>query len=516
VNLIHAAQVDEVGPSHSRPDTLDSVSDRAEALRAFLEAVAHHLPETLLTPARMFLDRAGQRLSLSRHHTVVALAGASGSGKSSLFNALANLGLSTVSARRPTTAVAHACVWQNGEDERLLDWLGVPPSQRFTRESPLDADDEASLRGLVLLDLPDFDSVEDSHRMEVDRLLSMVDLVIWVLDPQKYADHVVHRQYLSRFHRHRNITVVLLNQADLLPPADRRRCLVDLRQLLDADGLAGVPVLATSAIGSPGTGELRAAIEQSVAARQAAVHRLAGDLDATVADLAPLVRAPVSESPIGREAVDLLADALAAMGRVQSLLEASRREFRWRTVHAMRWPAPTVGIWAMAQPPRAPVDPHGQPAHLARVALAARVMAEGAGHGLPVPWPAAVATAARSRLEDLPAALEAALSTPELVRLAPSRWWRLIGVARWLCVLVAIWGLATRTNALVVAGLAGWVFVTLAGRLALWMVSGRIRTEAEERLRAAVIRVGRDLVEAPVRKVLRSYTEAQVAIADAQ
>ena len=54
-----------------------------------------------------------------------------------------------------------------------------------------------ALRGLVLLDLPDFDSVEARHRLEVDRLLRLVDLVVWVLDPQKYADRVVHQQYLA-------------------------------------------------------------------------------------------------------------------------------------------------------------------------------------------------------------------------------------------------------------------------------------------------------------------------------
>ena len=128
------------------------------------------------------------------------------------------------------------------------------PRHRFVRESALDGDDEASLRGLVLLDLPDFDSVERSHRLEVDRLLGLVDLVVWVVDPQKYADRVVHTSYLREFHRHRDVTVVVLNQADRLPAADLPRVLADLRRLLDDDGLAGVPVLATAAVQEPGDG----------------------------------------------------------------------------------------------------------------------------------------------------------------------------------------------------------------------------------------------------------------------
>src|SRR6266542_4225022 len=84
---------------------------RIEGLRRFLGAVADHVPEQRLAGVRTVVDRAGERLALSRDYTAVALAGATGSGKSSLFNALARLGLSQVGVRRPTTGVAHACVW---------------------------------------------------------------------------------------------------------------------------------------------------------------------------------------------------------------------------------------------------------------------------------------------------------------------------------------------------------------------------------------------------------------------
>src|SRR4029450_13359239 len=129
-------------------------------------------------------------------HTVVALAGSTGSGKSSLFNALARLKLSPVGVRRPTTGVAHACVWGPLEPaNRLLDWVGVLPRQRFGRESALDGDDEAALRGLGRLGLPDFGSVERGHRLEVDRLLGLVDQVIWVVDPQKYRHPALDNPY---------------------------------------------------------------------------------------------------------------------------------------------------------------------------------------------------------------------------------------------------------------------------------------------------------------------------------
>ena len=48
--------------------------------------------------------------------------------------------------------------------------------------------EDRDLDGLVLLDLPDHDSTEVAHHLEVDRLVQLADLLVWVLDPQKYAD----------------------------------------------------------------------------------------------------------------------------------------------------------------------------------------------------------------------------------------------------------------------------------------------------------------------------------------
>ena len=53
------------------------------------------------------------------------------------------------------------------------------------------------MRGVVLLDLPDHDSTEVSHHLEVDRLVQLADLLVWVLDPQKYADAAIHDRYLA-------------------------------------------------------------------------------------------------------------------------------------------------------------------------------------------------------------------------------------------------------------------------------------------------------------------------------
>jgi hypothetical protein len=89
----------------------DALVERVIGLRQFVLAAEGNIPEKDLVPARTVVDRAGERLALSKAHTVVALAGATGSGKSSLFNALSGLQISRVGVRRPTTGIAHACVW---------------------------------------------------------------------------------------------------------------------------------------------------------------------------------------------------------------------------------------------------------------------------------------------------------------------------------------------------------------------------------------------------------------------
>ena len=162
------------------------------------------------TSAAAVVERAGARLRLSADHTVVALAGATGSGKSSTFNALCGLDLAAVGVRRPTTSWATACVWGRDPAAELLEWLEIPERHRVLRDSMLDSgQQDRALDGLVLLDLPDHDSTEVSHHLEVDRLIGMTDLMVWVLDPQKYADAAVHDRFLRPMASHKDVMLVV-------------------------------------------------------------------------------------------------------------------------------------------------------------------------------------------------------------------------------------------------------------------------------------------------------------------
>ncbi|MEV4479988.1 GTPase [Micromonospora coxensis] len=538
----------------------DSLLARLDAVRRFLDAVDGQVPDSRLVGAHTLVERAGTRLSLSRDHTVVALAGATGSGKSSLFNALARLDLSPVGVRRPTTGVAHACVWGPLDGaSRLLDWVGVLPRHRFVRESALDGDDESTLHGLVLLDLPDFDSVQRSHRLEVDRLLGLVDLVVWVVDPQKYADRVIHTSYLREFHRHKDVTLVVLNQSDRLPAAELPRVLDDLRRLLDADGLDGVPLLATYAVEPAGIVGLRQALEGTVAERQAALRRLSGDVDTVVDSLDELVTAEVPKDAPDEATVRSLDRALAGAAGVPAVAEAVEGAYRHRAGGSTGWPL--VRGWRKLRPdplrrlhlPGPPADadqpeeslvaatsvPDPTAAQRSALGLAIRQVADRSGEGLPAPWPEAVTTAARSRLGDLPDALDRAVAGTDLGMDRRPVWWRIVGGLQWLVTLAAVAGLgwlvlgyALRAlglpaldnpmvgevplpTLLLLGGLLAGLLVAAATRPVVRWASRRARQRAEKRLTAAVAAVGAEYVVTPVRAVLDRYGQARTALRDA-
>src|SRR5690349_12591664 len=75
------------------------LSERLDVLDRLIALGDGRIDQKLMDDATALLSRAGERLRLSGEHTVVALAGGTGSGKSSLFNAVCGLELSPTGLR---------------------------------------------------------------------------------------------------------------------------------------------------------------------------------------------------------------------------------------------------------------------------------------------------------------------------------------------------------------------------------------------------------------------------------
>lgn len=254
-------------------DITAELEHQVEEIRDALDLAGERISTSVAAAARADLDRVVRRLELGVHHTVIALVGGTGSGKSSTFNALTRLNFADVGVIRPTTSQASACTWHTDADP-LLDFLGVHAERRISRESALTGDDEAGFSGLVLLDLPDHDSINEENAALVDRLLPMIDLLIWVVDPQKYADNVLHEKYLQELTDREDAMVVVVNQIDTVPDTGLDSLRGDVTRLLAEDNLHNVPVLLASAKTGHGMGIIRDHIErmisqESIAARTA-------------------------------------------------------------------------------------------------------------------------------------------------------------------------------------------------------------------------------------------------------
>ena len=417
--------------------------------------------EDLLAEASDLLTRAGQRLTLSSRHTVVSLAGGTGSGKSSLFNQLAGADFSTVGVTRPVTRAVHACVWGVAGSGPLLEWLGVPRRHRYARASALGTG-EQSMSGLVLLDLPDHDSVMGHATNLVDQLVGLSDLIVWVLDPQKYADAAVHRRFLVPLAGHSEVIAVVLNQADVLSAGQIEDCVHDLRRLLDSEGLPDVQILVTSAKNGAGIEELRKLLIEAVTARKAASARISADVDKVVAKFEPYGAAEPAAEPGPAEADHNhlrpgtgaeLATAFATAAGVTAIGDALRSARELRAMDYVGWPVSWVAerltspdpvrkvrlgkLWDELRGVRA--GPSG--AQQAEIDNALTKVADNSVPLLPRPWSRTVRAAIRSRSADIPARIGEEIGAALPADAVVDRWWRLIGVAQGLllgCVMVGI------------------------------------------------------------------------------
>ena len=537
----------------TRKDETAHLVERVRALREATDLCAGRVSDEVVAEAERVIAQTDRRLATSGGATVVALAGATGSGKSSMFNALSGTNLATVGVRRPTTSAALACSWGDDSAEELLDWLQVPRRHALEPDPAM----ASALDGLVMLDLPDHDSTELSHRMEVDRLVQLVDMLIWVVDPQKYADAALHDRYLVPLASHADVMMVVLNQVDRLSRAERDQCVRDLRRLLAAEGIDRVEVLAVSAVTGEGMEELRNKLAKAVAEKKAAARRLAADVGDVGGRLAS-ASGTTKTAPVSKQSIDRMNKRLAEAAAVPVVTEAVGKAWRLRGGLATGWP---VLAWVAKFKPdplrrlhldrigagrkQKEIDPSGVgrtslPAtsgvQKARVETAIRALADETSEGLNRGWADAIKSAARASEGVLPDTLDRAVATTDLDLAAHRTWWQAVRVLQWLLLAGVVGGLAWLGVAFVLAYLqlpplpdvTWWGFpaptvLAVGGVLAGLLVAGLARIgievgarrrsrNAARALRRSIGKVTEELVLEPVEAERERYEKARVAL----
>ncbi|MFJ2176004.1 GTPase [Streptomyces sp. NPDC087851] len=508
---------------------------RLDALGELVGLSRTRVEGAVLAEAGRVLDEAAARQRLSSRHTVVAIAGATGSGKSTLFNALAEVPISETGLRRPTTSAPIACTWSDGA-AGLLDRLAIPG--RLRRRPLAGGDGDEELHGLVLVDLPDHDSAVVRHRDQVDRVLALVDAVIWVVDPEKYADAALHERYLRPLAGHAEITFVVLNQIDRLPGDAADQVLDDLRRLLDDDGMAlgehgepGATVLAVSALTGQGVGELRDLLGRFVQERGAAALRLTADVDAAAVKLRSAYVAE-GRAGLGERSREQFTDRLAwAVGAVAAGQTAERE---WHRNAGRACGTPWLRLWRWYEKTRTPGG-GGTPAAPAvvedeltarqRVEQAVRTVVEEASAGLPEPWAHSVREAAVRGAERLPEELDelAVTAGPPPGRPPRPAWWPVAVLAQASMTLLQIFGALWLVGQIIgvlepgllppvlvmLAGIVGGPFVEWACGAAARGPARRYGQDAERRLREAAAGCGRAKVLDPISAELMRYREVR-------
>jgi GTP-binding protein EngB required for normal cell division len=513
------------------------IASRVTALETVLSDGVGLLRDDALQRGTEIVAHASGRLRHGTDRTVVALAGATGSGKSSLFNALVGEQVAPAGVIRPTTEAARAAVFGDAPPPELLGWLGVRYQHGVGRATDLD--------GLILIDLPDHDSVVAPHRIEVSRLIDLVDAMVWVLDPQKYADEALHNGYLRPMARHAEVMMFALNQADLVPATDWSRWRQHAASILRDDGIGSPNLFVTSAVTGEGLDTLRGALRERIGARDAALHRLDADLRTVAASFGSVPAAPRKGDPRAQRALSAgLAAAAGAMVVGEAVAAGYRHDATRRTGwpfarwvlrlrrHPMQALRPAAPSRPAASPPTAvPVDP-------ARASMAVKEYADERSGSAETVWSRRAREVAAADGAALIPRLSAAMTGAAHAATSPPRWWGVVGWlqwvlaasaatgAVWLAVLAVFGYLKVPTDALT-PRLGEWPIPTLlllggalAGIIVAWVarpiaaLGGRRRAgRAVRDVERRVAELASEHVIAPLEEELRRWERLRESIA---
>jgi GTPase Era involved in 16S rRNA processing len=136
---------------------------------------------------------------------IVAFMGGTGVGKSSLLNRLAGKAIARAGVVRPTSREVTLYHHHSVAIKHLPEQL--PLAQIKTAEH-----DNEARKNVIWIDMPDFDSTEQSNKRQVLEWLPHIDVLIYVVSPERYRDEKAWRLLLAEGGRHAWLFV--LNQWD--------------------------------------------------------------------------------------------------------------------------------------------------------------------------------------------------------------------------------------------------------------------------------------------------------------
>lgn len=207
---------------HRQPiETLSDVRRRLSDLVRLETAVGSELAETL-TALVDTADRLTDRLDQGPDApALIVVMGATGTGKSKLFNSLCRTVLSPSGYKRPTTL--DPVLLTSPEHIDRAERPGFLPGYAKIRHQGM-AEFDPDQRGLILVqnnhsqwpdlilaDTPDFDSILDENRQAASDMFLRSDAVIFVTDAVKYADQVSW-DYLEAIHLRHRAAILLVNR----------------------------------------------------------------------------------------------------------------------------------------------------------------------------------------------------------------------------------------------------------------------------------------------------------------
>lgn len=427
---------------------IDSVVEAMQLAEPYLDSESIDL-------AASVIRKSESRRKLSSEHVVVGLFGATGSGKSTLFNALVGSELASTGVIRPTTTNTVAAIWDTENSGELLDWLEVTDRHVIAessgpkrRSAKNDFDS-----GLLLLDLPDMDSTRVEHHEIAKRLVGQVDFLVWVLDPQKYADASIHHGYLNSLRSQQGNILIVLNQIDRVAESDRKNIVSSLRGILLASGLDRLPIVCASATTGEGLEEVHRQIAAAAKNKAIATRRLRADVDQVVHHLSEelgvgKVRLPsqMSQSELERT----IANAHGA----QYIADAVETSYKLRAARRTGWPLTTwltrlrndplqrMNLGRKRDDPELSITsrPELSVAESAAIDHAVDTYVQQATEDLPDSWNEPIREQVGSNLQQLDGAVDAAIAGTDLGIEKTAWWWPLVKFIQWVSLLAALAG----------------------------------------------------------------------------